>query len=165
MSKSGFRDSPPAPRCAVNSCYRLDQLNLRMVGCKVVLWNEMISYSCFATLMRSFKSLKQAFYQHENNSTSSDGLMDACFIWGCSSVARARETDQPERPKVRVLPSPWLYCYSLLFENKKKQYMESGAIMASWQSLVYCEWPEPICAAMHRRFESSWCRVLPPEDL
>ena len=39
----------------------------------------MISYSCFATLMRSFKSLKQAFYQHENNSTSSDGLMDACF--------------------------------------------------------------------------------------
>lgn len=79
MSKSGFRDSPPAPRCAVNSCYRLDQLNLRMVGCKVVLWNEMISYSCFATLMRSFKSLKQAFYQHENNSTSSDGLMDACL--------------------------------------------------------------------------------------
>nr|DAS35603.1 MAG TPA: hypothetical protein [Caudoviricetes sp.] len=40
-----------------------------MVGCKVVLWNEMISYSCFATLMRSFKSLKQAFYRHENNST------------------------------------------------------------------------------------------------
>ena len=79
MSKSGFRDSPPAPRCAVNSCYRLDQLNLRMVGCKVVLWNEMISYSRFATLMRSFKSLKQAFYQHENNSTSSDGLMDACL--------------------------------------------------------------------------------------
>lgn len=79
MSKSGFRDSPPAPRCAVNSCYRLDQLNLRMVGCKVVLRNEMISYSCFATLMRSVKSLKQAFYQHENNSTSSDGLMDACF--------------------------------------------------------------------------------------
>lgn len=68
-----------APSCAVNSCYRLDQLNLRMVGCKVVLWNEMISYSCFATLMRSFKSLKQAFYQHENNSTSSDGLMDACL--------------------------------------------------------------------------------------
>ena len=68
-----------APSCAVNSCYRLDQLNLRMVGCKVVLWNEMISYSCFATLMRSFKSLKQAFYQHENNSISSDGLMDACF--------------------------------------------------------------------------------------
>lgn len=79
MSKSGFRDSPPAPRCAVNSCYRLDQLNLRMVGCKVVLRNEMISYSCFATLMRSVKSLKQAFYQHENNSTSSDGLMDACL--------------------------------------------------------------------------------------
>lgn len=68
-----------APSCAVNSCYRLDQLNLRMVGYKVVLWNEMISYSCFATLMRSFKSLKQAFYQHENNSTSSDGLMDACL--------------------------------------------------------------------------------------
>nr|DAF13548.1 MAG TPA: ribosomal L5P family protein [Bacteriophage sp.] len=40
-----------------------------MVGCKVVLRNEMISYSCFATLMRSFKSLKQAFYRHENNST------------------------------------------------------------------------------------------------
>lgn len=80
MSKSGFRDSPPAPSCAVNSCYRLDQLNLRMVGCKVVLWNEMISYSCFATLMRSFKSLKQAFYQHEDNSTSSDDLMDACFV-------------------------------------------------------------------------------------
>nr|DAT80431.1 MAG TPA: hypothetical protein [Bacteriophage sp.] len=32
----------------------------------------MISYSCFATLMRRFKSLKQAFYRHENNSTSSD---------------------------------------------------------------------------------------------
>lgn len=79
MSKSGFRNSPPAPSCAVNSCYRLDQLNLRMIGCKVVLRNEMISYSCFATLMRSFKSLKQAFYQHENNSTSSDGLMDACL--------------------------------------------------------------------------------------
>nr|DAP27355.1 MAG TPA: hypothetical protein [Caudoviricetes sp.]DAQ83695.1 MAG TPA: hypothetical protein [Caudoviricetes sp.] len=29
----------------------------------------MPSQSCFATLMRSFKSLKQAFYQHENNST------------------------------------------------------------------------------------------------
>ena len=68
-----------APSCAVNSCYRLDQFNLWMVGCKVVLRNEMISYSCFATLMRSFKSLKQAFYQHENNSTSSDGLMDACL--------------------------------------------------------------------------------------
>ena len=68
-----------APSCAVNSCYRLDQLNLRMVGCKVVLWNEMISYSCFATLMRSFKRLKQAFYQHENNSISSDGLTDACL--------------------------------------------------------------------------------------
>lgn len=40
----------------------------------------MLSQSCFATLMRSFKSLKQAFYQHENNSTSSDGLMDACFL-------------------------------------------------------------------------------------
>lgn len=39
----------------------------------------MISYSYFATLMRSFKRLKQAFYQHENNSTSSGGLMDACF--------------------------------------------------------------------------------------
>ena len=68
-----------APSCAVNSCNRLDQFNLRMIGCKVVLRNEMISYSCFATLMRSFKSLKQAFYQHENNSTSSDCLMDACF--------------------------------------------------------------------------------------
>lgn len=68
-----------APSCAVNSCYRLDQLNLWMIGCKVVLRNEMISYSCFATLMRRFKSLKQAFYQHENNSTSSDGLMDACL--------------------------------------------------------------------------------------
>lgn len=68
-----------APSCAVNSCYRLDQLNLRMVGCKVVLWNEMISYLRFATLMRSFKSLKQAFYRHENNSTSSDDLMDACL--------------------------------------------------------------------------------------
>ena len=79
MSKSGFRDSPPAPSCAVNSCNRLDQFNLRMIGCKVVLRNEMISYSCFATLMRGFKSLKQAFYQHENNSTSSDGLMDACL--------------------------------------------------------------------------------------
>lgn len=68
-----------APNCAVNSCYRLDQLNLWMIGCKVVLRNEMISYSCFATLMRRFKSLKQAFYRHENNSTSSDGLMDACL--------------------------------------------------------------------------------------
>nr|DAT88111.1 MAG TPA: ribosomal L5P family protein [Caudoviricetes sp.] len=40
-----------------------------MIGCKVVLRNEMISYSCFAMSMRSFKSLKQAFYRHENNST------------------------------------------------------------------------------------------------
>nr|DAH25457.1 MAG TPA: ribosomal L5P family protein [Caudoviricetes sp.] len=27
-----------------------------MIGCKVVLRNEMISYSCFATLMRRFKN-------------------------------------------------------------------------------------------------------------
>ena len=79
----------------------------------------MISYSCFATLMRSFKSLKQVFYQQENNSTSSDGLMDACLYYGsvypvakiadCNSVTL--ETSlvrlQPGSPKiVRLFPTP-----------------------------------------------------------
>lgn len=69
-----------APSCAVNSCYRLDQLNLRMVGCKVVLRNEMISYSCFATLMRRFKNKR--FIDTRTIQLSSDGLIDACFIMG-----------------------------------------------------------------------------------
>lgn len=97
-----------APSCAVNSCYRLDQLNLRMVGCKVVLWNEMISYSCFATLMRRFKSLKQAFYRHENNSTSSDSLMDACLY---GDVAQWLERGKLINPIGREFKSLHLHDY------------------------------------------------------
>ena len=77
-----------APSCAVNSCYRLDQLNLWMIGCKVVLWNEMISYSCFATLMRSFKSLKQAFYG-ANICTS---LTNWCSTGHCARTGEIRWT-------------------------------------------------------------------------
>lgn len=134
MSKSGFRDSPPAPSCAVNSCYRLDQLNLRMVGCKVVLRNKMISYSCFATLMRSFKSLKQAFYQHENNSISSDDLMDACLH---GDVAQWLEREILINPNGRKFKSfhlhQRLYGYSLHLYIKVA-VQESRVIVRSYSS-------------------------------
>ena len=79
----------------------------------------MISYSCFATLMRRFKSLKQAFYQHENNSTSSDGLMDACLH---GDVAQLLERGILINPNGRKFKSfhlhQRLYGYSLHLYTK-----------------------------------------------
>ncbi len=150
MSKSGFRDSPPAPSCAVNSCYRLDQPNLWMVGCKVILRNEMISYSRLATLMRSFKSLKQAFYQHENNSTSSGGLMDACFYcavllkWLKRTVLNTVRSVNPmpefESLRPRQSFSRRAYIIPVPYHRLKGRFYNAGDSADVLTSLISCVW-------------------------
>ena len=48
----------------------------------------------------------QVFSQHENNSTSSYGLMNACLYGDVAQLDRALDTDQPEGLRVRGFPSP-----------------------------------------------------------
>ena len=141
-----------APSCAVNSCYRLDQLNLWMIGCKVVLRNGMISYSCFATLMRRFKNKR--FIDTRTIQLSSDGLMDACLY---GDVAQWLERGKLINLRGRGFESFHLHDYIATPYSSKTRSSNIWKVgfMASWQSLVYCEWPEPICAVRHRRFESS----------
>lgn len=123
-------------------------------GCRRFIPSSQRCKTCLRGRGTDLKSA-QAFGQHDNNSTSSDGLMDACLY---GDVAQWLERGKLINLRGRRFESFHLHDYIAIpysSKTRSSNIWKVGLFMASWQSLVYCEWPEPICAVRHRRFESS----------